>query len=463
MKLTLLAAPIVLACAAALLTGCAADPPASGAVGATGAAPAAVPTAGAANAGAPGEAAPPAVACPAGPPAGARCWRGRDSAGAPYLIVMPEKWSGVLVVHAHGGPFLGEPTAARADADIKRWAITVQLGHAWAGSVFRQGGYAVTAAAEDTERVRRIFVQHVAKPRRTLLHGQSWGAMVAARAAELFPGSWEGVLLTSGVVAGAAANDFRLDLRVVYQYYCRNHPRPDEAAYPLAIGLPADSKMTNAELAARVDECLAVRRPAGQRTREQAERLRTIAAVVRIPQSSLPSHLNWATFTLRDIVRRSGGASPYGNEGVRYSGSADDAALNAGVLRYRADAAAARALAADAEHHGRFAVPVLATHGIGDPTVFVEGEQTLRRRMEAAGNGARLVQTFVESNEHSYLGDAIYPPLFEALLRWVDEGVKPSPQGIAARCRELSAAAPAECRFVPDYVAPALATRVPPR
>ncbi|MFN9806117.1 MAG: hypothetical protein ACK56N_06760, partial [Betaproteobacteria bacterium] len=92
------------------------------------------------------EAAPALAACPDGVPAGARCWRGTDSAKAPYLIVMPAQWSGVLVVHAHGGPFLGAPTDARADEDIKRWAITVEEGHAWAGSVFRQGGFAGTTA-----------------------------------------------------------------------------------------------------------------------------------------------------------------------------------------------------------------------------------------------------------------------------------------------------------------------------
>lgn len=53
------------------------------------------------------EAPPQAVACPDGVPAGARCLRGQDSATAHYLIVMPEKWSGVLVVHAHGGPRWG--------------------------------------------------------------------------------------------------------------------------------------------------------------------------------------------------------------------------------------------------------------------------------------------------------------------------------------------------------------------
>ena len=66
-------------------------------------------------------------------------------------------------------------------------------GHAWAASVFRQGGVAVRSAAEDTERVRRLFVQHVAVPKRTLLHGQSWGAGVAANAAEMYPRSWDGV------------------------------------------------------------------------------------------------------------------------------------------------------------------------------------------------------------------------------------------------------------------------------
>ncbi len=410
----------------------------------------------------PPEAAPQVAACPEGVPAGARCLRGQDSAKSHYLIVMPAQWSGILVVHAHGGPSLGEPKTSRADEDIKRWAITVQQGHAWAGSVFRQGGFAVTTAAEDTDRVRRIFVEHVDKPRRTLLHGQSWGAMVATKAAELFPKSWDGMLLTSGVVAGPATYDFRLDLRVIYQYLCNNHPRPDEAQYPLWMGLPADSKLSNADLAARVNDCLGLNKPAAQRTPEQARRVRTIVDVVHIPDNAIMGHMTWSTFTLRDVINRTG-TSPFGNEGVRYAGSDDDAALNAGVKRYRADPAAAARFAADTDHAGRFGMPVLSAHGIRDATVFVEGSDTLRRRMEAAGNGSRLVQTFVDSNQHSYWGDAMYPPLFEALLNWIDKGEKPTPPGIAARCRALRAATPSDCRFVPDYAVKPLASRIPPR
>jgi len=241
------------------------------------------------------EEAPAAAPCPKGPPEGAKCLRGVDSHGAHYLIVVPAQWNGVLVVYAHGGPAL-EAKRERADEDIDRWRIIVRAGYAYAASVFRQGGVAVTSAAEDTDRVRRIFVEHVAKPRRTLLHGQSWGGNVAAKLAQMqaAPGQrspYDAVLLTSGLLMGGIHGyDFRLDLRAVYQYYCRNHPAPSEAPYPMAIGLPADSKLTRKELQARVEECIGTAR---QRTPEQAAKAKAIADVIRIPEGTILSHLSW--------------------------------------------------------------------------------------------------------------------------------------------------------------------------
>lgn len=417
-----------------------------------------------------GEAAPLAAACPKGVPTGARCLRGVDSAGAPYLIVMPERWSGVLVVHAHGGPALGEPKPERADEDIERWAITVKAGHAWAGSVFRQGGVAVKSAAEDTERVRRIFVEYVAQPRRTLLHGQSWGASVAAKAAEMYAADpskspYDAVLLTSGVLAGGTRSyDFRLDLRVVYQYLCANHPKADEPQYPLWMGLPADSKLTRAELARRADDCLGLRKPAAERSAEQARKLKTIVDVIRIPESSVLAHLHWATWHFQDIVqKRTGGRNPFDNERVRYTGSSNDAELNARVLRYRADPQAVAAFSADADLTGRIGVPVLTVHGVNDPTAFVELESKFRETMAAGAGTTRLVQTYVDSREHSYLGDPVYPALFDALLQWVERGDKPTPEGITRHCKTLEARFGAGCAFLPGYEPRPLATRMAPR
>lgn len=409
------------------------------------------------------EVAPVSKVCPEGVPAGATCLRGQDSASAHYLIVMPAKWSGVLVVHAHGGPSYGPPKTSRADEDIKRWAITVKEGHAWAGSVFRQGGFAVTTAAEDTERVRRIFVDHVAKPRTTLLHGQSWGAMVAARAGEMFPKSWDGILLTSGVVAGPTTYDFRLDIRALYQHLCNNHPLPTEPAYPLSIGLPTDSKLTPAELAKRANECLGTATPAAQRTPQQAQKLKTIVDVLKMPERSVLSHLNWGTFALRDVVSKNGGAAPLGNTKVQYVGSSDDAQLNARIPRFQPDPKAAAMFSADVNHHGRFSVPVISSHAINDSTVFVEGQDALHQKMVAAGTADRLVQTYVDSSEHSYWGDAHYPPLFNALLDWVVKGQKPTAEGIDQRCKQLNATQPKDCRFLPNYAVKPIASRIYPR
>lgn len=417
------------------------------------------------------ETAPKTVACPSPVPASASCLAGKDSAGAYYLVAMPKDWNGTLVLHAHGGPSLDAPTPDRAMEDLVRWAIMVKAGYAWAGSTFRQGGVEVSAAAEDTERLRRIFKDHVALPQRVILHGQSWGAGVAVKAAETYTAQalgiqpYDAVLLTSGVLAGGSHSyDFRLDLRVVYQYLCNNHPRPSEPAYPLAIGLPANSTMTQADLNARTAECLALDKPVAQRTAEQQRKAKTIADVIRIPDSSIQSHLNWGTFHFQDVVhKRTGGASPFGNIGVQYRGSADDAALNAAVLRYRADPAAVQRFSADTDPTGRIPVPVLSVKWISDPTAFVELDSYFKSVMQAGGSADRLVQTFTSSGTHSYISDPTYPTLMSALLQWVTKGVKPDAASVAQQCPAFEAQFGAGCTFSPGYIPAALETRVPAR
>lgn len=419
----------------------------------------------------PPEAAPQARACPQGLPADTRCLGGQDSAGAFYLIALPKDWNGRLVLHSHGGPFLGAPTARRVAEDLQRWSIMPRAGYAWAASSFRQGGVAVTAAAEDTERLRRLFVQHVGRPQLTILHGQSWGASVAAKGAELFTRDaqgrkpYDGVLLSSGLLGGGTRSyDFRLDLRVVYQYLCANHPRPSEPQYPLWMGLPADASMTAADLKQRGDECLGLDKPAAQRSPEQARKLKTLVEVMGIPERSVASHLSWATFHFQDIVRkRTGGGNPFGNIGAQYRGSADDAALNAGVLRYAADPAAVARFGADADPSGRIPVPVLTVHAIHDPTAFVELEVEFARTMAAAGRAEGLVQSFSDDREHSYLSDASYVAALQALQAWVEQGRKPTPAEIAAACLDAQARFPSTCRFRPDYHPAPLESRVPAR
>ena len=383
------------------------------------------------------------IPCPASVGKGVRCVSGQDANGAWYIAAIPPNWNRRLIVHAHGGPRTGAPEASDPLEDLDRFSVMVRHGYAWIGSTYRRGGYGVRMAAEDTDNSRAIFWSLYGRPERTLLHGQSWGGNVAAKAAELYIGdavagwNYDGVLITNGIVSGGTrAYGFRADLRAVYQYYCANHPAPDEPAYPLWQGLPLDSRMTRAELRRRIETCTGVNLAPERRTPEQAARLRDILAVTGVAEAQLVSHMTWATFLFQDLVQlRLDGKNPFDNSATVYSGSADDAALNAGVARFKADPEGVALLAHDADLTGRIERPVLTLHALHDPTVSFGVEALYAGTVAAAGRSGLLVQAATDEAEHSKLSDAGYMTALDALEGWIDRGVAPDPAGFQTRCR----------------------------
>lgn len=251
---------------------------------------------------------------------------------------------------------------------------------------------------------------------------------------------------------------------MVYQYYCGNHPRPTEPQYPLWMGLRADSTMTATGLRARLQECTGYSSAPQERTALQQRNLDDILAVSRLPERTLESHLRFATFTFRDIVHnRLGGRNPFGNTTVRYSGSHDDVALNAGVERFAADPAARRDLSFDSDVTGAVPIPVLTVHAIDDPTAFVEHEAAYRASLEGAHRGGLLVQNFTRESEHSELSSSEYAAAMRSLATWVRTGHRPTARSVAASCPAFDAAYGTGCFFEPGYVPRSYASRVYPR
>jgi hypothetical protein len=222
--------------------------------------------------------------------------------------------------------------------------------------------------------------------------------------------------------------------------------------------------MTRAELNQRIDECTGLSQPAAARSAAQQQRLKSLLAVIRIPERSLAGHLAWGTFHFHDIAfQRLGGRNAFGNIGARYRGSDDDDALNAAVQRYRADPEAVATFGADTDPGGRIAVPVLSVRAIDDPVAFVELDMVFAQTMARGGSAARLVQTYTDDHEHSYLSDVQYVAAVRALLAWVEHGDKPSPAALAERCKALETEWGAACRYRPDYRPAPLDSRVTPR
>ena len=410
---------------------------------------------------------PATTACPEVVAAIATCYLNKQESGAYLLAAMPKNWNGDLIVFAHGGPAVVPPTPASSQGDLAKYAIFVKRGFAWIASSYRREGYGVQMAAEDTDNARKFFIDHIAKPKRTILHGASYGGLVGAKLLEKFAknadGSlnYDGAFFNSGVVGGAILNyEFRADLHAVYQYYCGNLPRPAETQYPPWMGLPAESKMTLKEMDARIDECTGVGEPANARTEQQKQNLANIIGVMRFPERMLARHMQAALFTFRDITLGvAHGQSAFSNLDVRYHGSSDDAALNRGVARFAADATALAALKADGEPTGALSVPVVSIHSMNDPQAAVEFQSAYRSKVDAAGNGARLVQAYTDENAHTGQSDPELAAALEALTRWIEKSEKPSPQSIAASCGQMRASSEGPCRYHPDYEPRPFSTR----
>ncbi len=405
-------------------------------------------------------------------PFGVTCWRGQDANGAHVLLARPQAWNGRLLVHVHGGPRMAPPRPTTSDEDLQRFPEFVAEGWAFAASSRRAAGFGVTRGAEDADGARRMATDLFGPPRLTVLHGQSFGGAVAAKAIEALnePGPdgrrpWDAALLTSAVLAGPTrAYDMRIDLRAAFQAVCGTHPAPEEAPYPLGLGLAPGQQMAREEVVARLQACTGADRPAAERTEAQARAAADLSAASRVPEAALAGHLWWATQIFADISRNvTDGRSPFGNIGVVYRGTSDDAAFNARVPRVAADPVAVAILRADGDPTGRVAIPVLNMHGLGDATVFVEHQSAYRETLEAAGNGARLAQVTIDEAEHNKMSPVLYAAAIGALADWAEGGHRPGPAEFLARCEGLRGAYQGECRVVLDRLPQAWEERVNPR
>lgn len=395
---------------------------------------------------------PDTVTCPEAIAALAACYTTKLDTGAYLLAAVPRNWTGNLIVFVHGGPGPIQPSASYGMGSLRRYGIEVKLGYAWIASTYRYLGFGVQQSADDTDHARQYFMDHFGKPKRTLVHGASYGGLVGAMLIERYGANYDGAFFNSGMLAGAVAGyQFRADLRAVYQYYCKNLPRAGELQYPIWRGLPAESGMTLDELTARIDECTGITKSATTRTELQKKNLSNILTVGGFRESVLIRNMQYGTFNFRDISNITHGRSPFSNVHSIYRGSDDDEALNRGVIRFEADAAGIAALRADAEPKTALAIPVMAIHSINDPQVSVNAEAFYRDLAKATGSANMLVQAYTDENEHTAQSDTEIAAALDSLMQWIVSGTHPSPQSVAAGCENLRVNLTGPCRYHPDF------------
>lgn len=412
--------------------------------------------------------------CPAGLPAGTTCVAGQDTNGAFFLMAVPVNYNHRLVLWNHG--YSLAPPAPLSAGDLGLAGGLLPLGFAAAASSYRPdavglGGWAVKDGAEDTENLRQRFVEMFGQPDLTFVTGASEGGLITAEIEERFGRdkngklNYDGSLPLCGPNAGGRRNWYGgFDLRVVYQYYCQNLPRPSEMQYPLYFGLAPNNTLSLNDVFGRINECTGVLQPPATRTEQQAQSLANILNVTKIPESFLLTDMSFGTFGLAELVQvRTHGLNPLTNLGVQYQGSTDDEALNAGVFRAGPNDAAEDFLDSAYDPTGRIHIPTLTLHTIGDGLVIVENENAYRRTVDEADHEHLLQQNYTNASGHCQFSNSEVLASFQALVGWVESGHKPTREDISNLCKTNTALFGDTCNLNLDFHPKAFRTRVAPR
>jgi hypothetical protein len=395
-------------------------------------------------------------ACPGAVGTYASCFGGQDRNGAFYLIAIPATPNGTLVVHAHGGPRHVPPSPNGSDEDLVRFSVMVRAGYSWIGTTFRSGGYGVRQAAEDVAISSSIYWHHFGRPKRTVLHGQSYGGNVAAKLAELAAldangrAKYDGVILTSAAV-GKRIETYNtlINTRVVYQYFCRNLPSPDEGQYPAWQGLPRQAGFTRDELRRRVNDCTGAELSPKDRSARQVANLKAIMGATGETAANLSARLELATFRFQDVVHNFlGGLNPFDNSATVYKGSGSDGALNKGVERFAGTAKARDLLAYDSDLSGTIVIPTIILQARFDPVVNYRAQAYYRGLAEQAGQSHLLLPLLTSEDQHSKLSESQYLAALAAMSDWLDSGQRPSVKSIKQKCAGFAATNRQPCLFI---------------
>ncbi len=400
---------------------------------------------------------------------------------ANYSIVMPTKWNGTLLIYSHGyrqaqpappdfAPVdhNAEPAPGYGDGSDGVGKSLLAQGYALAGSAFKTNGWDVADAVQADEDLHQFFLDHIGKPDRTIVWGDSLGGLITEVLSEKHPEWVDGAVPLCGVLGGPNLN---LDLALDVAYAVKTLIDP---ALKLTGYASYDEAVANWEGAAKAIVA------AGSDTANGVPKLMLIASLVDAPgktgtydgstivsqvsayAESILTALGYGTFGRYDIEQRIGGNASQ-NTGVDYStrvSSAERSLIEfvspgatdkllgelASGTRVSADATARAKLAATGTPVGDIKHPTLTMHTEADPLVLVQNENVFAKEVRASKTATGdLVQlytvapaTYPAKPGAPYgAGHCNFTPqsrvaVVDLMDNWVRNGAYPGPQAVAA-------------------------------
>ena len=329
--------------------------------------------------------------------------------GASYRIDRPQRWNGGLIVFFHGYAIAPVQFAPRGflPPALRQFA---DRGYAVAQSAFSSPGWAIEEGSADSEKLRQHFVEQYGRPKEAFVVGMSMGGTLVVHALETSAANYDGGLSMCGAIE---RSDYLLErdflLLSAFDFYFPGLLGPlDPAAQDFLLTSAAEQKFF-AALGGNPNATQSLLRWWGVGN-----------------QRTLADMLAFDYFEIAELQRRAGG-NPFDTADFIFTGSGNDHALNTGVKRYAADAAATSYVQRWYTPTGQLAHPLLAVHNTGDPLVpaYTAFDYALAARR--AGHADNFVQQFVARDGHCAFTAPEVGRAFDELLDWVHDGKHPAP------------------------------------
>lgn len=357
--------------------------------------------------------------------------------GTAYKIRVPSDWNGTLLVFAHPYQLDGlKPWPAPQIPGFEQ--LLLDKGYALAGSAFDNVS---KDGVQRTHQLTGFFREIVAMPQRTIVWGNSFGAGVALKIIEKYPGIYDGAIANCSPSAGAAEN---MDSALAFSL-----------AYDAAIGWPEElwgpidnvrDDLTSEYVISTVQWPATNTKPPEWEFIRLAMHMTPAAFWTKDPGSggwAFYQLQTWKATVLRSANERENGGPVAENIGTRYTVEADDATLaSLGLTRAQvdgwlahmnartnivADRAARGHLEQWGASTGRLRRPVLTMHCKDDGMAFVTTENYYKALVEGEHSDDLLLQTFVNRTGHCAFTADQYLSALDAMNTWLDHGVRPDP------------------------------------
>ncbi|MEU4556049.1 hypothetical protein EV382_1375 [Micromonospora violae] len=345
---------------------------------------------------------------------------------AGYIIEVPGRWNGDLVLWAHG--YRGQGTVLSPEPPgFELRQRLLEQGYAWASSSYDRNGFDIRSGVLGTKDLADHFGRTVRRPQHVYVAGVSMGGYVIGRSLEQYPGYYDGALPMCGVLGDQTLLDFYLDYNLVAQALA------GVPAYPT----PADY-LTNAVPRIQVALGLAGLTPTGpDTTTDRGKQLRAIT----VNRSGGPrpgadaAFALWKDFLFSISVPTGSGNSPAQRPGqlstnllTRYAPNSP-VDVNASVRRVAPENVRQRLLPTLTEVPriaGRPSAPVLSLHGLGDLFVPFSMAQAYATDVARHGRSRLVVQRAIRATQHCEFTPAEAGAAWDDLVSWVRTGKRPA-------------------------------------